>query len=83
MSQVLYHQSVRSMMANQTIGAFLQGLQIVVIDGTTFDVPDSDGMLEYLVVLVRALVSKLHFPLLIFQTAMRLPFSGFSVHSEA
>lgn len=25
-----------------TIGAFLNGLRIVVIDGTTFDVPDSD-----------------------------------------
>ena len=30
------------MPSSDTIGAFLNGLRIVVIDGTTFDVPDSD-----------------------------------------
>jgi hypothetical protein len=30
------------MATTETIGAFLKGLRIVVIDGTTFDVPDSD-----------------------------------------
>ncbi len=30
------------MATSETIGAFLKGLRIVVIDGTTFDVPDSD-----------------------------------------
>lgn len=41
MSQ-LFHQVVRPMATTETIGAFLNGLRIVVIDGTTFDVPDSD-----------------------------------------
>jgi len=41
MSQ-LFHQLVRPMATAETIGAFLKGLRIVVIDGTTFDVPDSD-----------------------------------------
>ena len=41
MSQ-LFHQLVRPMPSSDTIGAFLNGLRIVVIDGTTFDVPDSD-----------------------------------------
>lgn len=41
MSQ-LFHQIVRPMATPETIGAFLNGLRIVVIDGTTFDVPDSD-----------------------------------------
>ena len=41
MSQ-LFHQLVRPMGTAQTIGAFIKGLRVVVIDGTTFDVPDSD-----------------------------------------
>nr|WP_242055704.1 IS4 family transposase [Nostoc flagelliforme] len=41
MSQ-LFHQLVRSMATGETIGAFLNGLRIVVIDGTYFDLPDSD-----------------------------------------
>ena len=38
----LFHQIVRPMATTETIGAFLNGLRVVVIDGTTFDVPDSD-----------------------------------------
>lgn len=41
MSQ-LFHQLVRPMASSDTRGAFLNGLRIVVIDGTCFDVPDSD-----------------------------------------
>lgn len=41
MSQ-LFHQLVRPMATIETRGAFLNGLRVVVIDGTTFDVPDSD-----------------------------------------
>lgn len=41
MSQ-LFHQLVRPMASTDTMGAFLNGLRIVVIDGTCFDVPDSD-----------------------------------------
>ena len=41
MSQ-LFHQVVRPMATTKTVGAFLKGLQIVVIDGTTLDVPDSE-----------------------------------------
>lgn len=38
----LFHQLVQPMATGETIGAFLNGLRIVVIDGTCFDVPDSD-----------------------------------------
>lgn len=38
----LFHQLVRPMATSETIGACLNGLRIVVIDGTTFDVPDTD-----------------------------------------
>ena len=38
----LFHQLVRPMATGETSGAFLNGLRIVVIDGTCFDVPDSD-----------------------------------------
>ncbi len=38
----LFHQLVQPMATAETIGAFLNGLRIVVIDGTCFDVPDSD-----------------------------------------
>lgn len=41
MSQ-LFHQLVKPMATTETLGAFLKGLRIVVIDGTSFDVPDSD-----------------------------------------
>ncbi len=40
MSQ-LFHQLVRPMATTETLGAFLNGLRIVVIDGTCFDIPDS------------------------------------------
>jgi hypothetical protein len=33
---------VRPIATTETLGAFLNGLRIVVIDGTCFDVPDSD-----------------------------------------
>ena len=38
----LFYQIVRPMATTGTLGAFLNGMRIVVIDGTTFDVPDSD-----------------------------------------
>ncbi len=41
MSQ-LFHQLVQPMATTETLAAFLNGLRIVVIDGTCFDVPDSD-----------------------------------------
>lgn len=41
MSQ-LFHRLVRPMATTETLGAFLNGLRIVVIDGTCFNVPDSD-----------------------------------------
>jgi hypothetical protein len=41
MSQ-LFHQLIRPIATQETLGAFLNGLRIVVIDGTCFDVPDSD-----------------------------------------
>lgn len=41
MSQ-LFHRLIRPMATEETLGAFLNGLRVVVIDGTCFDVPDSD-----------------------------------------
>jgi len=41
MSQ-LFHQLVKPMATAETLGAFLNGLRIVVIDGSCFDVPDSE-----------------------------------------
>jgi hypothetical protein len=38
----LFHQLVRPLANNETVGAFLNGLRIVVIDGTCLDIPDSD-----------------------------------------
>jgi len=38
----LFHQLVRPMANNETIGGFLNGLRIVAIDGTCLDIPDSD-----------------------------------------
>ncbi len=38
----LFHRLVRPMATTETMFAFLNGLRIVVIDGTCFDVPDSD-----------------------------------------
>jgi hypothetical protein len=38
----LFHQLVRPMATTETMFAFLNELRIVVIDGTCFDVPDSD-----------------------------------------
>lgn len=40
MSQ-LFHRLVRPMATQETLGAFLNGLRIVVIDGTCFDILDS------------------------------------------
>jgi hypothetical protein len=41
MSQ-LFHQLVKPMATSETLGAFLNGLRVVVIDGSCFDVPDSE-----------------------------------------
>lgn len=41
MSQ-LFNQLVKPMATSETLGAFLNGLRIVVIDGSCFDVPDSE-----------------------------------------
>lgn len=41
MSQ-LFHQLVRPMATTKTVGAFLNGLRVVAIDGTCLDIPDSD-----------------------------------------
>jgi hypothetical protein len=41
MSQ-LFHQLVKPMATGETLGAFLNGLRIVVIDGSCFDIPDSE-----------------------------------------
>jgi hypothetical protein len=38
----LFHQLVRPMANSETIGSFLNGLRIIVIDGTCLDIPDSD-----------------------------------------
>jgi hypothetical protein len=38
----LFYELVQPMATDETLGAFLNGLRIVVIDGTCFDVPDSD-----------------------------------------
>ncbi len=38
----LFYRLVRPMATTETLGAFLNGLRIVAIDGTCFDVPDSD-----------------------------------------
>ena len=38
----LFHQLVRPMANRETIGAFLNGLRIVVIDGSCLDMPDSN-----------------------------------------
>jgi hypothetical protein len=38
----LFHQLVQPMANSETIGGFINGLRIVVIDGTCLDIPDSD-----------------------------------------
>jgi hypothetical protein len=38
----LFHQLVRPMANSETVGAFINGLRIVVIDGTCLDIPDSN-----------------------------------------
>ena len=38
----LFHQLVRPMATVETVGAFINGLRVVVIDGTCLDIPDSD-----------------------------------------
>lgn len=42
MSQ-LFHQIVRPLATVATPGAFIRGLRVVVVDGTVFDVPDSEA----------------------------------------
>ena len=38
----LFHSLVRPMARVETVGAFIQELRVVVIDGTCLDIPDSD-----------------------------------------
>ena len=38
----LFHQLVKPMATVETVGAFLNGLRIIAIDGTCLDIPDSD-----------------------------------------
>lgn len=38
----LFHQLVRPMATTKTVGAFINGLRVVAIDGTCLDIPDSD-----------------------------------------
>jgi len=38
----LFHQLVRPMATTETVGAFLNGLRVVAIDGTCLDIRDSD-----------------------------------------
>ncbi len=42
MSQ-LFHQVVRPLATQQTSGAFLGGLRVMAVDGTVFDVPDTEA----------------------------------------
>ncbi len=37
----LFHQVVRPLATQKTVGAFLGGLRVMAVDGTVFDVPDS------------------------------------------
>jgi hypothetical protein len=39
----LFHQVVRPLATKQTPGAFLGGLRVMAVDGTVFDVPDSEA----------------------------------------
>lgn len=39
----LFHQVVRPFATDKTIGAFLGGLRIMAVDGTVFDVPDTEA----------------------------------------
>ncbi len=36
----LFHQVVRPLATQKTVGAFLGGLRVMAIDGTVFDVPE-------------------------------------------
>jgi hypothetical protein len=38
----LFHQLVKPMATVETVGAFLNGMRIIAIDGTCLDIPDSD-----------------------------------------
>jgi len=38
----LFHQLVQPMATTETVGAFINGLKVVAIDGTCLDIPDSD-----------------------------------------
>ena len=60
MSQ-LFHQLVRPMATTETVGAFLNGLRVVAIDGTCLDIPDS-GKNARVFGQVIVQVQKLHFP---------------------
>src|SRR4028118_680345 len=39
----LFHQVVRPLATDKTIGAFLGGRRIMAVDGTVFDVPDTEA----------------------------------------
>ena len=47
MSQ-LFHLVARPLGSAQTPGAFLNGLRLMAVDGSTLDLPDTDAMHEYL-----------------------------------
>jgi len=61
MSQ-LFHQLVRPMATTETVGAFLNGLRVVAIDGTCLDIPDSNENARVLGVQVAVQVQELLFP---------------------
>jgi len=60
MSQ-LFHQLVPPMATTERVGAFLNGLRVVAIDGTCLDIPDSDKNARVFGQVV-VQVQKLHFP---------------------
>ena len=39
----LFHQVVRPLSTHKTPGAYLGGLRVMAVDGTVFDVPDSEA----------------------------------------
>jgi hypothetical protein len=42
-TSLLFHQLIRPRATTETVGAFLNGLRVVAIDGTCLDIPDSYG----------------------------------------
>ena len=61
MSQ-LFHLIVRPLAIQKTPGAFLGGLRIMAVDGTVFDVPDSEANARAMDIQPVVLVLKPHFP---------------------